>query len=228
MAEIVALVEGETEQTFVRDQLAAHLALNGSTIWPVLPGRQRRHGGVKKWEVARQDIFRLLRAGRYCTTMFDFYAMPNDWPGRNAASTLPWQTRASYVGAAMLADVTAAMSGSFNPAQFLPYVQLHEFEALAFADVEKLASVVSALGNWSPARVAKQFSDILEASGDPEAINDGYDTCPSRRISTIVPAFRKRVHSPIVTARIGIAALRVRCRHFASWLASLESLGQQV
>ncbi len=48
MIELVVIVEGETEQTFVRDQLAAHLALRNSTTWPVLPGRHRHHGGVKK------------------------------------------------------------------------------------------------------------------------------------------------------------------------------------
>src|SRR4051794_24338736 len=63
--ELVVIVEGETEQTFVRDQLAAHLALHNTSAWPILPGRRRNHGGVKKWEVARQDILRTLKEGRY-------------------------------------------------------------------------------------------------------------------------------------------------------------------
>ncbi|MEN9554682.1 MAG: hypothetical protein RLZZ232_968, partial [Planctomycetota bacterium] len=41
MNELVIIVEGETEQTFVRDQLAAHLALRNTVAWPVLPGRHR-------------------------------------------------------------------------------------------------------------------------------------------------------------------------------------------
>lgn len=64
MHELVVIVEGETEQTFVRDQLAAHLALHNTTAWPVLPGRHRNRGGVKKWESARQDILRTLKEGR--------------------------------------------------------------------------------------------------------------------------------------------------------------------
>jgi hypothetical protein len=56
MSEIVAIVEGETEQTFVRDQLAEILGARGVAIWAVLPGRGRRHGGVKDWSSARQDI----------------------------------------------------------------------------------------------------------------------------------------------------------------------------
>src|SRR5580704_1032350 len=95
--ELVIIVEGETEQTFVRDQLAAHLILHNTVAWPVLPGRHRNHGGVKKWEVARQDIIRTLKERRHCSTMFDYYAMPGDWPGRKAAAGKIWQERATCV-----------------------------------------------------------------------------------------------------------------------------------
>lgn len=222
MNEIVAIVEGETEQTFVRDQIAAHLACRGITIWPVLPGRDRRHGGVKKWEVAKNDIVRTLRERRFCTTMFDYYAMPTDWPGRAESTMLPWMERADHVEREVLADVTAAMGGSFDPRFFIPYVQLHEFEALAFADPLKLALVLAPLGNQSYVRLMAQFQKIVEDAGHPEAINDSYETCPSRRITKIEPAYRKRVHGPIVTSRIGLDVLRRECPHFASWLDRLE------
>ena len=111
--ELVIIVEGETEQTFVRDQLAAHLAMHNTSAWAVLPGRHRNHGGVKKWEVARQDIIRTLKEGRYCSTMFDYYAMPADWPGRTEAANKPWQERASTVESIILLDVTCSMSISF-------------------------------------------------------------------------------------------------------------------
>ena len=60
MSEVIVIVEGETEQTFVRDQLSGHLGLLGINVWPILPGRHRKHGGVKKWPVAKQDIIRCL------------------------------------------------------------------------------------------------------------------------------------------------------------------------
>jgi len=47
MNELVVIGEGEMEQTFVRDQLAAHLALHGVSVWAVLPGRTRSGGGVR-------------------------------------------------------------------------------------------------------------------------------------------------------------------------------------
>ncbi|MBC7819614.1 MAG: DUF4276 family protein [Planctomycetaceae bacterium] len=228
MNEIVAIVEGETEQTFVRDQIAAHLACLGITIWAVLPGRNRRRGGVKKWDVAKQDILRTLRERRFCTTMFDYYAMPTDWPGRLESANLPWEQRADHVESLVLAEVAAAMGDSFDPRYFIPYVQLHEFEALAFADVEKLASVVAPLGYQAVDRLSVQFQRIVDEAGHPEAINDSYETCPSRRITKIEHAYRKRVHGPIVTGRIGLDVLRRECQHFASWLDRLENTKGEV
>lgn len=225
MNELVVIAEGETEQTFVRDQLAAHLALHGTTVWAVLPGKHRRHGGVKKWEVARQDIIRTLRERRYCSTMFDYYALPNDWPGRTDSKSLPWNERASHVEQEIHDDIASAMGGSFNPKFFIPYVQLHEFEALAFADVDALASVTHPISNRTPDRLTEKFTEILDEAGHPEAINDGYETCPSRQITGVVPAYRKRAHGPIVTRRIGMDVLREECDHFASWLERLETIG---
>jgi hypothetical protein len=46
--ELVVIVEGETEQTFVRDQLAGHLAVHNTSAWAVLPEKRRNRGGVKK------------------------------------------------------------------------------------------------------------------------------------------------------------------------------------
>lgn len=224
MSEIVAIVEVETEQAFVRNQLAAHLGSRGIAIRAVLSGKTRKHGGVKRWESARNDIVRTLKERRYCTTMFDFYAMPGDWPGRTNASDLPWDQRGAHVEAAILRDLVAHVGESFNPSQFIPYVQVHEFEALMFADVQTLAEVCLPLCERPFASLEPEFREILDTSGNAEAINDGYETCPSRRIMKLARGYRKRAHSPIVAQRIGLEALRSACRHFASWVEKLETL----
>ena len=85
--------------------------------------------------------------------------------------------------------------------------------------------MLSPIGGQSSERLVETFSKILRVAGHPEAINDGYETCPSRRIEKIVPAYRKRLQGPIVTRRIGIDVLREQCTHFGEWLAHLERLG---
>jgi hypothetical protein len=156
--------------------------------------------------------------------MFDYYGMPDTWPGRVGAGSLEWNQRADHVEREILEDITSAMGGSFDPKYFIPYVQLHEFEALAFAGVNHLAAVTAPLGTFSAQYLATQFEKILNDAGHPEAIDDGYETCPSRRIKSCVSAYRKRLHGPIVTRRIGLERLREACDHFAGWVRRLEEV----
>ncbi len=227
MNELIVIVEGETEQTFVQRQLMPHLPLHGTNPWAVLPGKHRKHGGVKKWESAKADIIRALKEQRYVSTMFDYYALPNDWPGRDDAAAQPWDQRALFIEDRIKGDIVEAMGDNFDPKYFIPYIQLHEFESLAFADVDELATLTEPLCNRSMDQLAAHFGAILEEAGHPEAINDGYDTCPSRRITSKVPAYKKRVHGPIITQRIGLETLRENCGHFADWLTRLENLGAE-
>jgi hypothetical protein len=87
-----------------------------------------------------------------------------------------------------------------------------------------LASVLDPIGGYSSEILEQQFTSILSKAGHPEAINDGYETCPSRRISGLVPAYKKPAQGPIITSRIGIDKLRVQCTHFGEWLSRLEQI----
>lgn len=82
-ARIIALVEGPTEETFVRRLLAPDLGVHGVAITATTYGRPRKHGGVPSWGRARRELLRLLKEdrGRRVTTMFDYYGLPGDWPG---------------------------------------------------------------------------------------------------------------------------------------------------
>lgn len=225
MVEIVAIVEGQTELTFIRAQLAAHLGGRGAAIWAVLPGRNRKRGGVKDWGVARGDIIRTLKEKRFCTTMFDYYGMPESWPGRTRAKELAWDERAALVEQEIHSDITAALGSDFDPRRFIPYVQLHEFEALVFADTSAAAAVLAPLQNLSEDSLARTLQAIVEAAEHPEAIDDGRETCPSRRIKKFVPGYRKPLNGPVITQRIGLETLRARCAHFDEWVSRLERIG---
>jgi hypothetical protein len=224
MNKVVAIVEGQTEQTFVREYLAAHFLAHGVLIWPVLSGKSRHDGGVKKWESARWDILKSLREGRYVTTMFDFYGRPPDWPGRAEAGRLPWDQRGDHVEQCILKAIAESVGGSFDRRQLIPYVQVHEFEALLFTDVNKLAEELAPVSYRREDQLGSEFRQILDTAGQAEAINDNYETCPSRRITNIVPEYRKTWHGPIVAGRIGLDVLRAACPHFGQWLGRLESI----
>ena len=224
MSEVVAIVEGQTEQTFVSNHLAAHLGGLGITIWAVLSGKSRKQGGVRRWESAKGDILRTLKERRYVTTMFDFYAMPNDWPGRLEASRLPYEQRGTHVEQRIMQAIAEEVGDRFDVRQLIPYVQVHEFEALLFADVAKMAEALAPVCAHPEDRLVSKFRQMVEAAGPPEAINDHYETCPSRRIAGVVSGYNKVAFGPTIVGRIGLDVLRAGCPHFGQWLGRLEAL----
>lgn len=226
MSDLGIIVEGQTEQAFVRDVLAPHLGTFGVGAWARLPGRVHRHGGVPAWEVVRADILRTLgeRQGRYCTMMFDFYGMPADWPGRHDASTRPVRERGEFVETALLEDLVRHADSDFNRKLFIPYVQMHEFEALLFSNVNVLCTTLSSLHGRGKDDLSSALDRVLAEAGEPEAINDRPQYAPSKRILTEVPGYRKVFYGPLVAIRIGIGGIRGTCPHFNSWLERLESI----
>ena len=174
-------------------------------------------GGLKRYDRARQDIATWLREdsnpdARF-TTMFDLYALPDDFPGFAEATRRPDPyAKVTLLERAMDADVA-------DP-RFLSYIQLHEFEALIFAEPKTL------LEEYFERETEIQcLLDVLENHhNNPELIDDGRDTAPSKRILDKIPEYDKATAGPDLAARIGIDHLRQRCRHFGEWLNKLENL----
>jgi hypothetical protein len=114
-----------------------------------------------------------------------------------------------------------AIGASIGDRRFLPYVQLHEFEALVLADPIRL-------GDFYPARrsEAGRLAEMAKQARTPEHIDEGARTAPSKRIIDQIPEYEggKRAAAPIVLERIGLNLLRQACPHFGAWLTCLESL----
>lgn len=223
MSEIAAIVEGETEQRFVEAVLGPHLGAAGLGIWARLPGRVRR-GGVKPWQTVKTDILRTMRErpGRACTTMFDFYGLSNDWPGRIHAAQLRGTLRAEHVEQQLLDDIAGTAGADFRREWFVPYIQLHEFEALVFAGLSEAASVLGPEGRASGTTGEASLAEVLDRFREAEAIDDGAETAPSKRLLKAYPAYRKPLHGPLITQRVGLQKLREECPHFGSWVTRLE------
>jgi hypothetical protein len=225
--EVDAIVEGPTERDFIRDVLAPFLAMNGVMIKGRLPGRGRKSGGVKKWETIRGDILRAIKQRKGsvpCTMMFDFYGMPLDWPGRDEATRLPMDRRAERVEKRLAEDFANQAGPDFRPELFMPYVQMHEFEALLFSDVKALASAIHPERSASRDVLHDALIVIIQAFDKPEQINDNVENAPSKRLLKLVPAYRKTVDGVSAAKQIGIHCIREKCPHFNDWLTRLEAL----
>lgn len=226
MTRLLVSVEGETEERFVYQTLAPHLYARGYTSVVASPmgtaiSRENR-GGVKAWDDVLKDIVNKLRGDRglIVSTMVDYYGMPRDWPGRRAvppSGATPSQI-AEPIEQWMLDAVVSEMGGGFNARRFVPYVMMHEFEALLFSDCGGLAA-----GIRQP-KLAPRLQAIRDEFDTPEAIDDSPDSAPSKRIAGLFPGYRKRLMGIAAAREIGLEAIRRECPHFAGWVARLEGV----
>jgi len=222
MSRVLAVVEGQTEQTFIREVLAPDLGASGVYLSARLVGKPGQKGGLNSYQKARRDIVAVLTqdTGSYCTTMFDYYGLPADWPGYAAAKAVPARNGVEQVEKGLQEDIRLAL-GSSHAVRLLPYVQLQEFEALLFSDPEALARVIA-----NPS-LTKRFQAIVDECGEPEAIDDDPNSAPSKRILGLVPEYQKVVHGALAAQRIGINMMREKCPHFAAWVQELKALRKQ-
>lgn len=228
MSSVYAVVEGKSEQAFAQQVLSVHLGSRDVFLEAALIGKPGHKGG-NRWSVVRKDIVNFLKMGKplrpvHVTTMFDYYAMPLDWPGRDHAKSLALPNRASAVEQAIAEDIHGVFGAEFNATRFIPYVQMHELETLILADPIRLRDEF-------PNRGKEAENLVASVEGlDPETINDGPTTAPSKRIIAKIPEYEKRKSTAAanVLKLIGIETFRTKCSHFAEWLGRLEHLGAGV
>jgi hypothetical protein len=227
MPRLLIHVEGETEETFINEVLASHLyAFGYHNISARLIGNARmrdRRGGIRSWSSVRKDIINHLKEDGKClaTTMVDYYGLPQvgerAWPGREAAGMAAFVQKAAFVENALRADIAAGFGGEFDSGRFIPFVMMHEFEALLFSDCQKFG-----FGIGRP-DLAARFQSIRNQFNTPEEINDSPMTAPSKRVVCLIPGYEKPLLGSLAILEISLQTIRNECPHFNDWVSSLET-----
>lgn len=221
------IVEGQTEEHFVKNVLEEYLARFGIGVTArcVETSRDKKcgriyRGGLLSYEKAKKDIIRWLREDKNSdarfTTMFDLYALPDDFPERQECIGISDPQE-------RIARLEQAFDDDISDPRFLPYIQLHEFEALVLVDPQKL-------GLFYPEKTARSKIDRLSKlvkekfNGKPETINDGPETAPSKRIIKEFEDYNKVIVGAGTVKEIGMERLLEKCPHFAQWIQKLKHL----
>jgi hypothetical protein len=215
MIDVRVVVEGQTEEMFVNRVLRSHFWPLGTKLRPQLLGQ----GGICEYAAARIDFLTVLTQPThpFCTTMFDYYAMPSSWPNREAANQKPFAEKPVAIEQAIMADISAELGTGFNRDRFIPYVQMHEFEALLFSDPKRLAEGLELPDDAVVRGIRDQFHC-------PEEINDNHQTAPSKRIVGLNAKYSKVTHGILISQNIGLNVMRAQCPHFSEWIGKLEAL----
>lgn len=226
MTRLNVVVEGQTEEAFIKRVMAPHLRACEVYATPIIVSasptrRSRDHlGGGGSFGKAVRTIRDTLSndLGAYCTTMFDYDGLPSDYSGLNTDDCPPSSQLNDHVE--YLESALAQEVGDTH--RFLPYLQVHEFEALLFADVEEIDRALR-LSSAQESRL-DELRTIVEHFDHPERIDDGDDTAPSKRLHSLFPRYDKVLHGELIAHDIGLARIRAECPHFDDWVARLETL----
>lgn len=215
MSRVYVLVEGQTEEAFLNEVMVRPYAEKGVYLTPIVVNTSSGHkGGLSSYFKVKPQIERLCKRdpAAYVTTIFDFYALPTDFPGKSNLLTLGFVD-----GNAKVTYLEEHLADAIGQRNFIPYLMLHEFEALLFTDVEAFTEWTDDDGVLDPLR------RICETTA-PEDINDSPFTAPSKRILSVMPEYQKTVHGPLIASVIGLDAMRGACPHFHDWLNKLDAL----
>lgn len=212
---VYIICEGQTEEEFVNGILRPYF--NSHQIYdvrPILMTTSKGHkGGDVNYDRLKFNIDKLLKSETdiLVTTFIDFFRLKSDFPKYEDALAI--QNKFHKVD-----YLEKALADAINNPRFIPYIQLHEFESLLFAaknGFEFLPDVNEA--NLNSLLLAVDEKD------NPEELNDGELTAPSKRLEQLIPGFDKNkpFYGGIIAEVNTIEAILERCLRFRAWVETL-------
>ncbi len=216
MPRVIVIVEGQTEEAFIKNVLAPDLWQHGVYATPILLGVPGHKGGNVNYARVSRDVLIQLKRDRsaYCTTMFDYYGLGAGFPGTPVPGGIPSLDKVRLIESAVREDINAR----FQSLRFIPYIQLHEYEGLLFSNPGEFARGIN----------QPQLRDRLQMIRDefetPEDINNDPLTAPSKRVVREYPPYKKVIEGTQAASAVGVRAMRDHCPHFREWFETLQAL----
>ena len=221
MSRLAVIVEGPTEEDFVREVLADYLLRYGVYAFPIVikspkskqdndsPYDTTHKGGNVTVDRIVRHAWHLMDGFDWVTTLVDFYGF-RDRPVDDC----------DELERTLLEELQQRTGQPCR--NFIPYVQLHEFEALLFADVRAMCRMIPDCTE----KQAKELEDVGLGFETPEHINDGPETAPSKRLEKTFEAqmYDKVSMGPIIAMEVGMETMRAKCPRFNRWIEALAHL----
>lgn len=216
MKRLVIIAEGETEESFVNNILCPFFCSKGIYNSIQCFKTKHSHGGMPKYSYIKKDILNIIYEKNVVVSMMiDFYRLPSDFPGFNDLKvTQTHQEQANLLETRIKKDLEDSQNQLFD--NFIPYIQLHEFEALVFASISGIDSLFE--------RSEMDYNglmNVIQQYPNPEDINNHPDTAPSVRLKKLISGYNKVLHGIDIINTVGMAELLEKCPRFKTWIESM-------
>ena len=193
MKRLYIIVEGQTEQEFVNSLIAPYLQQHGVyRVTPVLSRTSKTgRGGFVNYEHLKNDAKKLLYSKKtdfVVSTFVDFFRIP-EVPKKER-----WEKKATHIE--QVKEMEQCIAEDINDSRFIPYIQLHEFEALLFSSNKGFEAFFSE-GN------AKDTQHIIDTFNNPEDINTTLTGAPSKRLLAIKDNYDKVIEGNLIALEVG-------------------------
>lgn len=217
MKKLIIICEGKTEQLFCKNLLEQHFKnLNIIIEYPLI---SHSNGGIVKWEHLKNQIENslIIEEDCYVTTFIDYYGIEYhhnfpDW--YLAEAEVDKNDRMTILENSMLSDIEVKLQS-----RFISYIQLHEFEALAFSEYEVFEDYYEPIeANFV------NLKSITVSNPNPETINNSPATAPSKRLIDNIPGYDKISHGIDICEMIGLNNILNKCPRFKTWINKLEKI----
>jgi hypothetical protein len=212
MKRLYIIVEGQTEEAFVKEVLAPYLL--GYGIFDVRPIKittsKTGKGGFVNYQHVRNDALNYLKKeiDIVVTTFVDYFRMPTSMPNYQKCTTLPFPDD-------RIDCLEKAMEENIGYSNFVPYIQKFEFEALLFSDN-------SGFEAFFDEKIYTATQQVINEFENPEEINTHPEKAPSKRLERILKnngeKYEKVDDGNLVAIELGIEKILNSCPRFKNWV----------
>lgn len=222
MKRLVIIAEGDAEESFVNNILSPHFTSLGLYNNIQCFKIKKSNGGVSKYSDVKKDIINTLYENDVIvSTMLDYYRLPSSFPGKQ--ESLSFQThlqQVEFIESRLKEDIETTQQCTFD--NLIPYIQLHEFEALVFSSINGIDALFD-----SSEYHRKEMMQVINDYPNPEDINNQPNTAPSVRLMKLIPGYNKVLYGIDILKQHGMPTLMARCPHFRAWINKLETALRQ-
>lgn len=216
MKRLIIIVEGQTEKEFVEKSLrnffVSHEIFDVRAI--MIQTSKGHKGGFVNYEHLKNDIENILKSERdVIVSMFvDYFKIPTNFPKfEEAKSAIQIDSKIELLKEGIKLDI--------NDKRFIPYIQKHEFESLLFSSDKGFI-------NWFDDEwVVNELIKVINQYTNPEEINSGNETAPSKRIIKILgekkQKYDKIAEGNLIAEEVGFEKIIEKCPKFRDWIQCL-------